>query len=107
MGSCFTRNVDHSIGEQPNTEPAETTQHARPSTGHEQHQASSEREREHDPGNGHAKCWRWSTSTAQDHQCYQREQEMQHVQETTYSCCQRYRAGEGNEGQQEPIEQYC
>src|SRR2546425_11097102 len=86
---CAAGNVDYSIGEQPNAEPPETTQHSRPSTGHEQYQASSEREREQDPGDGHAKCRGGPTSTAQDPQCKQREQAKQHVQKNTPSCYRR------------------
>ncbi len=76
--------VYHSIGKQPNAEPAETTQDARPSAGYEQQQTSPKREREDESWGGGAKRWRWSTSPAENHQGEQWEHEVQHVQEATH-----------------------
>ena len=102
--SCSAVEVYRSIGEQANAEPAEAAQHACPSTGHEQQETSCEGEREHDPWGWGAKCWRWTASTAEDYQCHQREEEMEHVQEATNGCHQCHRTGESDEGQQDPVE---
>src|SRR6266700_5082957 len=104
--SCPAGEVYRSIGEQANAEPAETTQHACPSTGHEQQETACEGEWEQEPGSRGAKCRRWTASTAEDYQCHQREEEMQHVQEATHGCHQRHRTGESDEGQQDPVEQH-
>ena len=101
---CSAVEVYHTVSEQANAEPPRTTQHSRPSTGHEQHQASAEREWEHDPWSGSTKRWWRPTSTAEDHQCNQREEEVQHVQETSHGCHQHHRTGDGDESQQDPIE---
>jgi len=90
--------VYRSISKQANAEPAETTQYSRPSAGHEQQETSCEGEREHDPWSRGAKCWRWTASTAEDYQCHQREEEMQHVQEAAHGGGQRHRTGESDEG---------
>ncbi len=48
MISCSAGDLYASISEQPDAEPPETTQHSRPSTGHEQQQTTSACKREYD-----------------------------------------------------------